>query len=221
MIEINSVDNLEKLAHAYFFAKQIVLKNGYEEEIDWQDNVSFSSITSKVFLKESAWVILAAGLNDNVVSKKFNELSDVFFSWDPTQIVNNMECEKKALLLFNNKLKIRAIISVANIIVDVGINEIKNNIVTKGVDYLEEFPFIGPVTKYHLAKNIGLLYSKPDRHLVRISDLLGYNSPRILCEAISKLTSEKISVVDLVIWRYATIQKGYLRQLNHYVNRFN
>ena len=83
--------------------------------------------------------------------------------------------------------------------------------------YLESFPFIGPITKFHLAKNIGIDVAKPDRHLSRISKMLGFASVQELCESISQRIDEKVSVVDLVIWRYATIDKKYLEKIGRYL----
>ena len=64
---------------------------------------------------------------------------------------------------------------------------------------------------FHFAKNIGLDVVKPDRHLLRIASILGYNCPHKLCFDILELTNERISVVDLVFWRYEVTNKNYLR----------
>ena len=40
---------------------------------------------------------------------------------------------------------------------------------TEGVNYLTTFDQIGPVTAFHLAKNLGLDVVKPDRPLVRMT----------------------------------------------------
>ena len=69
---------------------------------------------------------------------------------------------------------------------------------------------MGPVTACHLAKNLGLDVVKPDRHLLRIAAVTGYQSPYEMCCDIAKVTSDKLSVIDLVIWRFATIQRQYL-----------
>jgi hypothetical protein len=73
------------------------------------------------------------------------------------------------------------------------------------LEFLESLPHIGPITKYHLAKNLGLDYVKPDRHLIRIADQ--YNtSPDLLCQKLSDETGEKKSVIDIVIWRACNLQ---------------
>jgi hypothetical protein len=60
----------------------------------------------------------------------------------------------------------------------------------------------GPVTVWQLAKNLGFDVPKPDRHLVRIAEQLGFSSPSQLCGAIADVSGEAVKVIDLVIWRY-------------------
>ena len=81
------------------------------------------------------------------------------------------------------------------------------------IETLQTFSYIGPVTAYHLAKNIGLAVAKPDRHLKRIASLFGYHDVQILCSEISKITGDSIPIVDIVFWRFATIEKDYLNVL--------
>jgi hypothetical protein len=78
-----------------------------------------------------------------------------------------------------------------------------------GVNYLQQFPYLGPITSLHLAKNIGLPVAKPDRHLRRIADKLGYSCVQKLCEDIARATDEPVPVVDLVLWRYSTLRQQY------------
>ena len=91
-----------------------------------------------------------------------------------------------------------------------GVAVVKQSIRRHHLSFLQHQPYIGPATCYHLAKNLGLNVAKPDRHLLRVSEVLGFESPQLLCSRISDLTGEKVAVVDLVIWRFATIERDYL-----------
>ena len=82
------------------------------------------------------------------------------------------------------------------------------------MSFLKTFDFIGDTTCYHLAKNIGLNFAKPDRHLLRISKIIGFDSPHALCKLISDYVADKIQVVDLVLWRYATLDSNYEKKLS-------
>ncbi len=200
------------LATAYFVAKETVISEGYEKEIAWQKEVSLDNLTESQFLKESAWVILSCGINEIVIRKVFPKISDVFFKWESSDTIyrNQSDCLESALNIFNNPKKIKAIIEVAKEIRDVGFDRSLKSIETEGPSYLIKFPFIGPTTSYHLAKNIGFNVAKPDRHLVRVANAAGYANPHDLCSDLSKIVGDDINIIDLVIWRYATINKNYL-----------
>jgi hypothetical protein len=75
------------------------------------------------------------------------------------------------------------------------------------VEYLDSLPHIGPITKLHLAQNIGLEVAKPDVHLQRVAKRFGYESVQEMCEVIAAVTGERVRTVDLVIWRRCE-QKG-------------
>ncbi len=100
---------------------------------------------------------------------------------------------------------------------EIGVKKFKKELGKSNIDFLECLNYIGPVTKYHLAKNLGVNTGKPDRHLERISNILGYEYPNKLCKEISKATGEKMSVVDLVLWRYAAINPNYEKEMRQLI----
>lgn len=80
---------------------------------------------------------------------------------------------------------------------------------TPTIPYLQTYDFIGPVTAYHLAKNLGLDVAKEDRHLARMAGALGFQCGTDLCEAIADHLHETVRVVDVVLWRFATLEPEY------------
>lgn len=86
-----------------------------------------------------------------------------------------------------------------------GYGSIKSKIGRRGIEAISEFPFMGSVTAYHLAKNIGIDVAKPDRHLERMAAIAGRRSAAEMCFEIAQMVGDKVSVVDLVLWRYATL----------------
>ncbi len=214
---LNPVLN-DKLGHAYFYAKEIVRREGFISEIETQESISFKNVDKTSFIQETAWVILNSGMRESVIRKIWSKFSKSFYEWnDLDRILSTKdECLKNALKTFNYPKKVQSIIDCISIIENKGYDNFKNEIKEKGVDVLEELPFIGKITKYHLAKNIGFNCSKPDRHLQRISDHLNFDCVHDMCSIISKTTFEKESVVDLVLWRFATLKPDYLRKLDWY-----
>lgn len=65
---------------------------------------------------------------------------------------------------------------------------------------LEALPWIGGITKYHLAKNFGLQYAKPDVHLQRLADREGCTA-QALCERLAAEVGLRVATVDTVLWR--------------------
>lgn len=68
------------------------------------------------------------------------------------------------------------------------------------LDYLATLPWIGKVTKHHLAKNLGASAAKPDVHLVRLANRES-TTPSRLCRRLARLTGYKIPTIDSILWR--------------------
>jgi hypothetical protein len=211
--------NINKLAKAYFVVKRYVIERGYSKEIDWQDSIEFNEISTQYFLREYAWVVLSSGMSEKVIAKIFPLISIFFKGWEDLDYINKNKdlIIKKSLSVFNNKLKIKAILDTSIFISQNEFLMIKDRIKNQNVSYLISFPFIGKATCYHLAKNLGLTFVKPDRHLVRISQRIGFKTPEELCMYLSAYISEKVQVIDLVLWRYATLDKNYMARLKQLI----
>jgi hypothetical protein len=195
----------------YLSAKEVVANAGYSSEIDWQSDVCVSEVAESDFLREAAWVVLSCGMRESVVRSKFPAITEAFCSWESAhRIVRNADrCRKKALSAFSHCGKIDAIISIARRVQSTGYGVFRSCVEKQGIEFIRTLPFMGPVTSFHLAKNIGLNVAKPDRHLVRVATAAGYESPAALCEDISRFVGDSVPVVDIVIWRFATLNPQY------------
>jgi hypothetical protein len=198
------------LISAYLDAKEAVLAAGFAEEIDWQHDLAFERIEESDFLREAAWVILASGMRETIIRRKFDDFTQAFLGWESAEAIIRKKdaCRTAALRCFANTRKVDGILLVAEHVASVGYLSVKRSIEKSGLDYLERFPFIGPITRYHLAKNIGLDVVKPDRHLVRMSKASGFFSADAMCRTIAELVGEKAAVVDIVLWRFATFDRS-------------
>lgn len=195
----------------YLLAKEILIQQGYAHEIAWQDSVAFIGVTEQDFLREAAWVVLSAGMRESVIRGVFPRVSTAFFKWESAHRIarEKRSCRKLALACFGNRRKIDSIIQIAEIVDLEGFGRMKARISEEGSDVLQDLPYIGPTTCFHLAKNIGLDVSKPDRHLRRVASVAGFESPAAMCEALARQVGDRKAVVDIVIWRFATIYSKY------------
>lgn len=160
----------------------------YSMEIDFYENLT-PCRTGHEFAIEAIWVILCSGMKEQIARKI------------KARVVDAILCDLPASSVFGHKGKGEAI------------DKIWKNRETLFEEYrqaedkiafLQDLPWIGPVTKYHLAKNLGIDTMKPDRHLVRIAESYGKN-PFQLCRELSEQTGFNIATIDYVLWRAANL----------------
>lgn len=202
-----------KTIRAFLYAKQCVIESGYSDEILWQESTNFNLIDEKTFLREAAWVILNSGMRESLIRRIFGRISACFFKWESAEKIARKKerCISKALAIFNNVGKITAIATLAEDVYRKGIERVKIEIKETGINRIMFYPFMGRATSYHFAKNIGLNFAKPDRHLLKIAAVAGYECPQEMCQELANEIGEKTSVIDLIFWRFATLDKNYLR----------
>ena len=195
------------LAVAYLDAKAVVLSAGYDLELCWQDQQTPGDLDLTRFLRECAWVILSSGMRTAVVAKKFDGVCRAFHDFHDTRLIlaRPDECIEKALALFRHQGKIAAILAAVRFADGTTVDAIRAAVEQHGAIWLNHLPYIGPATSLHLAKNLGFDVAKPDRHLSRICENVGCSSVQRMCEIISEMTGDRVSVVDLVLWRFSTL----------------
>jgi hypothetical protein len=200
------------LLDMYLTAKEAVVTRGFAWEIDWQAERRLDRIDESEFLRESAWTVLSAGFRETVVRKLFVPIRDAFLGLQSAAVIqaNRLGCRRAALKVFNNHRKVDAILDIACVVADSGFEVIRRRIQEEDVRFLQTLPYIGSITAFHLAKNLGLPVVKPDRHLQRIAKAAGFSSPREMCELISDRLGDPVQVVDVVLWRYATLFRDYV-----------
>lgn len=179
----------------------------FKESMDWQRNIRFEDIDATKFFFEYVWVVLASGFKVAIARKYF----DAFF-----ESGNGRPEDCDISKLYNNKRKKEAIRKMQRSYVQ-RFAKLKYYDSFKDEHardssrflYISCLPFIGPVTKYHLAKNLGLDFAKPDVHLTRLCNIFCFKDAQALCEEISEETKERVSVIDLVLWFYCSENPGY------------
>lgn len=116
--------------------------------------------------------------------------------------LSRMRSINPVLRVFNNTRKANSFLSGSKKIAQEGFSVFKRRLKTRGVDMLQELPGLGPITKFHLAKNIGLVdAAKPDIWLERsaqhcsstVDELVTYLSDRY---------GMSQHVVDVILWHY-------------------
>ena len=196
--------DLQLAVETFERARQYVVSAGLQSEVDWQRSRNFSCFTESDLLREAAWVILCSGFREAVVRRIFDHVSLSFCDWELAELIvlSARACRATAVAAMRNVSKLDAIITVAQSVYALGFGSLRDRILCDPITELRRFPFIGPVTVWHLAKNLGLEVAKPDRHLVRLCRVLGFESANDLCTSIARSCGEPVHVVDIVLWRY-------------------
>lgn len=191
----------------YFFAKSEVENAGYSWEIEWQKEKLNSNFSESDLLRETAWVILCSGFRETAVSKVFDYISLCFCDWESAKTIseNREVCVTTALAAFRNTRKINAIASLSEVLDKVGFENIQQRILNNPIQTLSEFPYVGQITSWHLAKNLGLDVAKNDRHLSRLAEHYSFSDANELCMSISLSTGENVAVIDIILWRFISM----------------
>lgn len=196
--------NKDSVVDYYLAADRWLRKTEYADELNWQNQLCFDEITESQFLREHAWVVLNSGFRESVVRRYFDYISLSFCDWESArEIVKfHSECSESAYVVFKNKRKISAIVEMSQRIEMDGFEFLKSEIRNDAHRTLMSLPFVGSITAWHLAKNLGLDVAKPDRHLVRLAGRFGYECVHRMCDEISREVGQRVAVVDLVLWRF-------------------
>lgn len=198
-----------------FFSKacSYVEQAGLSGEVAWQREADFTEFSESDLLREHAWVVLCSGFREATVRRVFDHVSLCFCDWESAEAIVTAGdiCCTTAAVSFANRLKLKGIFSAAKHISEVGFYEFRQSVLADPISELQKLAFIGPITSWHLAKNLGFDGAKPDRHLVRVSERLGFRSAEHLCRELAATTGEQAKVVDLIVWRYIADNPEQLR----------
>ena len=228
--KVPRAERLREVGRAFYqLARASVFAAGFGDELRWQADVNLDDLTAATFLCEHAFVVCNSGMRSAVIDKLWPRLREVFHGFQDRQLILATRTGHRtaALRVLNSPPKIDAILKMVALVEDTTWPILHQAIHDGGVQQLRQFPYMGPVIVWHLAKNIGLQVAKPDRHLVRIAQALEYGTPgtdggrvvgnddvQTLCAELAEASGDSIPVVDLVMWRYAsTLNPAYLEQL--------
>jgi hypothetical protein len=157
---------------------------GYGDDREWAESVRMPD-TPEEFACEYTWVVLNSGMKNTVARRIMDRV------W-PTLLAG-----RSAGTVFGHAAKAAAIDQAWS-------KRAELHRQAKAADDLVAFcrslPWIGPVTCWHLAKNLGADVAKPDRWLLRLADSEG-TTPEALCRRIADATGDRIATVDVVLWR--------------------
>ena len=202
-----SYDTLE----AFYEDSLKMVEDLYKEVLSHYRTVSPEYITFGTFLSEYIWVVYTSGFSSAVVTKNYLALIEAYSNinfalpvWQLRDEFFSIRWNKVKNLIANIDKHIAVLDTVLLAKVYYGkdwqwFSSFKEDFLTSP-ETMQRLPYIGPVTKYHLARNLGFDCVKPDLHLKRLAEHFDMGSPLLMCSYLSGLYDERIGVIDLVLW---------------------
>ena len=199
-------------AQEYFNKARLFAENFYSAEIKQIASVKLEDTKPEAFFYEYVWVVHATGFSARAVGNLMPRLTDAYGPWEKLGWEDLHDVLARVCPVVNNPQKIRAVhtmaLTMCGKMQTQSWSEYREQSLSTP-EKLQSLPYIGKVTCYHLARNIGILECvKPDLHLVRLADHWGYGSCEEMCKAV-RPEGTPLGIVDLILW-YAASTFGTL-----------
>lgn len=154
------------------------------QDIEWAESISPPS-DPDVFAQEAIFVICNSGMKNTVARGIFHRCMVALGAGEPVFEVFRHPGKAAAIEhIWANKAQL----------LDAYLQD------QDKLANVAALPWIGNITKYHLAKNFGAEVAKPDVHLQRLADREACTAQQ-LCERLARETGFRVATVDTVLWR--------------------
>jgi hypothetical protein len=157
---------------------------GFGDDVTWAENLG-PPADAEDFALETIYVICNSGMKNTVARGIYERVRAALYAGTPVAEVFGHNGKAAAIeTIWRNRDRLLADYLAAN----------------DKLAFCGELPWIGNITKYHLAKNFGADVAKPDVHLQRLADREG-TTAQALCERLAKATGYRVATIDTVLWR--------------------
>ena len=170
-----------------------IIRRGWVTDIPWSETVQPPTDAGE-FWRQYTHVVLNSGMRNTVAQGIYNKVvpavegggsaGDVFKHGMKCAVIDAMYARRHEALA--------------------GFLAVPADQPQAQVAYVATLPYMGPIIRYHLAKNLGVDCAKPDRHLERIAGK-GFEAVQAFCERLARESGDRTATVDLVLWRAAAI----------------
>jgi hypothetical protein len=155
-----------------------------QDDISWSENIK-PPADADDFASEAIFVICNSGMKNTIAVKIF------------AKVMAAIQGGVSAFAVFGHPGKAKAIDGIWR---DREALLVGYRTATDKIEFCASLPWIGSITKYHLAKNFGADVAKPDVHLQRLADREGVTA-QALCERLASATGYRTATVDVLLWR--------------------
>ena len=161
-----------------------VRKAGYSAAIKWSENIR-PPADARDFASEAAYVICNSGMSNIVAVGIFQKCMLALDAGHSCKTVFGHPGKSGAIdYIWTNRVML--------------FRRYKKAL--DPITFCGTLPWVGPITKYHLAKNFGSDVAKPDVHLLRLANS-GGTTAQELCDRLADESGYRAATVDLILWR--------------------
>ncbi len=154
------------------------------DDIEWAEGRA-PPVDADDFALEAIFVICNSGMKNTVAKRIFDRVRDVILAGGSASTVFGHRGKTGAIdNIWHQRTELLAAYTEA----------------VDKVEFCASLPWIGGITKYHLAKNFGADVAKPDVHLQRLADREGITA-QALCERLAAESGYRAATVDTLLWR--------------------
>lgn len=159
-----------------------------DADIEWSENCG-PPASAEAFARATIFVICNSGMRNTVARGIFNRVCGALARGEAARTVFNHPGKARAIddIWARRQEYFMGFLAAAD-----------------ALEYCASIPWIGAITKYHLAKNFGAQVAKPDVHLQRLAALEG-STPQALCERLAQESGFKVATVDVLLWRACAV----------------
>ena len=155
-----------------------------KQDIQWCENIT-EPVDADHFAEEAIFVICNSGMKNTVARGIFTKCIKVLHEGTPVFDVFKHPGKAAAIeAIWRDRTELLSSYIAA----------------TDKLAFCESLPWIGGITKYHLAKNFGADVAKPDVHLQRLADREGCTVQE-LCSRVAAEVGLRAATVDTILWR--------------------
>ncbi|MDQ0082917.1 hypothetical protein J2W35_003276 [Variovorax boronicumulans] len=157
------------------------------EDVAWSESIA-PPATAEDFAQEAIFVICNSGMKNTIAKMIFDRcmsalaagtpVTDVFKHKGKAAAIEAIWADRDVLLSMYHACSTDAL----------------------RLELLVALPWIGNITKFHLAKNFGVNVAKPDVHLQRLATREDCTA-QALCERLATEVGLRAATVDVVLWR--------------------
>jgi hypothetical protein len=175
---------MNQICAATFVSVLDALGEQGRDDVAWSESIK-EPVDADDFALEAIFVICNSGMKNTVARGIYTRVVKQIYAGAPVREVFKHDGKVKAIesIWFDRRPLYAKFLAA-----------------TDKLAFCESLPFIGGITKYHLAKNFGAQVAKPDVHLQRLADREGVTAQH-LCERLAAETGYRVATVDTILWR--------------------